>query len=168
MRTATYCLVSLLSVGFLAEPARCQGGFREVLEIVGIEPADLETINPVEITADDWQTISRIVSRLDQHDSDLDRWIKQDGLTAESGVGNIVDLKGTVERVVKVAAPAGQTPPQLYRCDVKLTEGRQGTVLAVRVPKRWERDTSLDEPVSLRGVLLRAGESPFLVATHLS
>lgn len=167
MNGAHFYLVLLLAC-LHTQTALSQGGFRDVLEIVGVEPAAIPAINPDQPTADDWQTISQIVARLEQHASDLSRWAMKDASFSGDVVGELFDVEGTVERVDKLTAPAGMKPAQLYRCQFKLADGRAVVVLAVQVPKRWEIGRPLKEPASLRGVLLRADETPLLLTTHVS
>jgi hypothetical protein len=168
MKTAILCVSSLLSLSLLATAAQTPGGFREMLEIVGIEPALLNAIDANQPTAEDWQIVAQIVARLDQYASSLDRWTRKDPQFAAGETGELFDLAGTVKQVDKLAAPAGVELPQLYRCQLELAEGRQALVLSVQVPKRWELGKPLQEPVSLRGVLLGANESPVFLTTHLS
>jgi hypothetical protein len=168
MRSTCFCLALLLGMCLHAQHAQSQGGFREVLEIVGIELTKLHAINPVQPTADDWSIIAQIVARLEQHTADLDRWIQKRKEFSADEVGELFDVEGIVERVDKFTAPDGVDPEQLYRCQFKFTDRRDAVVLAVKVPERWKLGAPLKEPVSLRGVLLRAEGTPLLLTNHVS
>jgi hypothetical protein len=168
MKVAIFCTSSLLALCLFALPARSQGGFREVLKIVDIEPTKLTAIDTEKPTADDWQVVSQILARLDQHASDLDRWTMNDAQFAAANVGELFNLEGTTKRVDKLVAPAGFEPPQLYSCQLEFNDGRQAIVLTAQVPSRWKVDKAINEPASLRGVLLQANEAPVLLTPHLS
>src|SRR5690606_12841239 len=87
MKAAILCWNSLLSLLLLVSPAQSQGGFREVLKIVDIEPTWLAAVNIDQPTTENWQVVSQVVARLDQHAADLDRWTLQGVPFTEDNVG---------------------------------------------------------------------------------
>jgi hypothetical protein len=176
MRTAlaTFFTIALCCCVVLAqEPPTGQGGFRELLGIIEIEPASLESISAEQLTAADWNVLAQILHRLGQQsDVDLKRWtLSRERLQSES-VGELIELTGTAERVDALMAPDGAIPDaeitKLFRTTVKLSDGTSAEVLSTAIPTRWDLKSSLNEPIAVRGVLLRGGEKPLLLARNIS
>lgn len=167
MRTALAVMASIvfISVATAQEPPTGQGGFRELLSIMEIEPESLSKITSEAPSDADQQLISQIMHRLDQQsDADLKRWTTPgDNLSSES-VGELFELAGIAEKVSELTTQ----DVKLFRTAVKLTNDTTAEVLSTSVPDRWNVASPLNEQVSLRGVLLRGGEKPILLARNLS
>lgn len=168
-------LVVLVALGAVpkcdAQQQKTNGGFREVLEIVGIDSDILGTIIGKNLTVADWEVLTQVVRRFEQHEADLARWtLPKKQLTAEL-VGELFELEGTIVQVAAVHVPQKIAErlelKQLFRSQVKLDDGYLVTVLSTNIPQRWDLSQPLAEPVSLRGVLLSASEEPLLLTTHL-
>ncbi len=149
------------------------GGFRELLEIAGVGPDKIAAVSPTGLTDADWEILAQLVRRLQQHDeADLARWTlpKQLEFSSQS-VGELFEVAGTVNRVETLPLPTTIAErlevTQLYRCRVKANDSQELTVLALKIPRRWDVTQPLAEPVSFRGVLLRAGEDYLFLATRL-
>jgi hypothetical protein len=175
MRTAHALIAGfvLSTAGAAQEPPTGQGGFRELLSIAEIEPESLANISAEDPTAADWGILAQIASRLGQQsDADLKRWTLPSENWPSASVGELIELTGVAERVEEVAAPPAAVPnaeiKELFRTSVKLPDGATAEVLSASAPARWERDTPLNERVSLRGVLLRGGDKPLLLAQNLA
>jgi hypothetical protein len=175
MRTALVLIVSIsLSTAVTAqEPQTGQGGFRELLGIIGIEPESLESISAEEPTPADWNVLAQILHRLGQQsDVDLQRWTMSSESMQNVSVGELIELTGTAERVVELMAPGNTVPDaeitKLFRTKVKLSDGTSAEVLSTAIPTRWDLKSPLNEPISVRGVLLRGGEKPLLLARNIS
>ena len=154
-----------------AQQPEASGGFREVLEITGVTPQQLAALSNTEITVANGEILAQLVRRLEQHEADLARWtLPKQMLTAEL-VGELIELEGTAEQVEAVLVPAEiaeRLEVQELSCSrVKLGDGNLVTVLSTNIPQRWDSSQPFAEPVSLRGVLLRAGDEPLLLTTHL-
>lgn len=175
MKPALVLIASLIfsTVVTAQEPPKEQGGFRELLGIIGIEPESLSSISAEEPTPADWQLIAQIAHRLGQQsDADLQRWTLSSESLQNDSVGELIELTATAERVDELMAPDGAVPnaemAKLFRTTVKLTDGSTAEILSASIPARWEIKSSLNEPISWRGVLLRGGEKPLLLARNLS
>jgi hypothetical protein len=149
------------------------GGFRELLEIAGVGPDKIAALSPTEFSDADWETLAQIVRRLQQHNEvDLARWTlpKQNSFSSQL-FGELFEVDGIVGQVESLAIPAAIAErlelKQLYRCRVKVNDSQELTVLALKIPRRWDATQPLAEPVSFLGVLLQAGEDPLLLATRL-
>jgi hypothetical protein len=175
MRTALVLIASIVfsTVVMAQEPSAGQGGFRELLSIMEIEPAALSAISAEVPTPADWQLLAQIAHRLNQQsDADLKRWTLSSESLQNDSVGELIELTGTAERVDELMAPDGAVPDaevtKLFRTTVKLSDGATVEVLSTSVPARWDLKSSLNEKVSLRGVFLRGGEKPLLFARNIS
>jgi hypothetical protein len=175
MRTAFVLIATFisLSVAIAQGPPTGQGGFRELLGIIGIEPETLEKISAEEPTAEDWELISQILHRLGQQsDADLKRWTLSSKSLQNDSVGELIELTGMAERVDELMAPDGAASDEeikkLFLTTVKLSDGGTAEVLSTAVPVRWDFKSALNEPISVSGVLLRGGEEPLLLARTIS
>jgi hypothetical protein len=147
------------------------GGFRELLEIVGIEPAALNKITDTELTEADWEVVAQLIERLTQHQAELSAWTLSNQVFTPGNVGELFEINGTVEsieRLSSVKEVSGLEHKPLYRCNVKLDKGISLVVLSVNIPSRWNISQPINERVSLQGVLLRADAKPLLLTTHLN
>lgn len=168
MRVALVFGTMLLAACAYGQPAKSAGGFREVLAIVGIEPAALTAIDPQQPSETDWSVIAQVIARLEQHTRDLTAWTISGEKFTSQQVGELFDLRGTIKQVDLLKPTDTIGLEQLYRCRFRSTPGRDFLVLVAQVPRRWELGTPLNEPASLRGVLLRNEDVPVLLTTHLS
>jgi hypothetical protein len=175
MRTALVLIVGLIfsTVVTAQERPTGQGGFRELLSIVGIEPESLESISSEDPTAEDWGLLVQMAHRLGQQsDADLKRWTLPSENLPSASVGELVELTGVAERIEEVALPSATVLDaeikKLFRTSVKLPDGATAEVLSTNAPARWERDATLNEKVSLRGVLLRGSDKPLLFAQNFA
>jgi hypothetical protein len=175
MRTARALIAGfIISTGVSAqEPSTEQGGFRELLSIMEIEPETLANISPDAPTTADWELISQIAHRLGQQsDADLKRWTMPGNNLSSEAVGELFELAGIAERVDELTVPVDVVTDaeivKLFRTMIKLSDGTKYEVLSTAVPVPWDLKSPLNERVSVRGVLLRGGDEPLLLARNLS
>ncbi len=169
----TFAVLLLLAIGpnSYSQQENATGGFREVLEIVGITPRQLTAVSNSGTTVADWEILSPVVRRLEQHADELARWTLPEKQLSAELVGELFELQGNAEQVETVSVPAEIVErlelKKLFRCRVKLDDGQQVSVLSTSIPQRWDLSQPLAEPVSFRGVLLHVGQEPLLLTTHL-
>lgn len=148
-----------------------EGGFREVLELVGLGPTLLEKFSTgTDLVDADWQILTQLFTRLQQYNAtDLARWTLPTADISLASVGELFEVSGTVFESEPIAVPAELAPllgvSEIYRCRLRLSNSQIVTLLTPEVPPRWEKGNSLSEPVSSRAVLLRDGGENLLMVT---
>ncbi len=152
-----------------------EGGFRELLELVGLGPTMLEKFSTgTDFVDADWQILTQLFTRLQQYSAaDLARWTLPTTDISIESVGELFEVSGTVFDFEPMAAPAELARllgvSEIYRCRLRLSNSQIVTLLTSGVPHRWEKGNSLSEPVSAQAVLLRdGGENLIMVASRMS
>ncbi len=162
----TFAMLLLLScvTSSYSQQEKARGGFREVLEIVGITPRQLAELSITDITVANGEILAQVVQRLEQYAGELARWTLPKQQLSSELIGELFELQGSAEQVETVPVPAELAERLELK---KLNDGQQVTVLTTNIPQHWDSSQSLAEPISLRGVLLHVGQEPLLLTTHL-
>jgi hypothetical protein len=148
-----------------------QGGFRELLRIVGIEPESLESISAEEPTAADWEILTQIADRLGQQsDDDLQRWTFTDGNFQPELIGELFLRQGIINEIVTLRLPSEIADrsglEQMYLCRGSTRTTERFTLLTPQIPKSWDLSSKQVQAVSFGGVLLGTGEVPLFFTSH--
>lgn len=147
-------------------------GFRELLEIAEIKPEALSELAVADAADVDWNTLAQVLLRMQQQsENDLRRWTLSSQSFSSKFVGELFEVEGLVTQVEMLSLPPEIAErletKQVYRCHFKDNKSRELTVLTIKIPRSWDFAKPLMEPISFRGVLLRSGDAPSFLATHL-
>jgi len=182
---AMYCATLVVGTTTVAEE-RAGADFRSVLELAELDAAVLGQISQgATLTDSDWRIVIRLLHRLRQYDSQqLQLWIQPtaDGQLwlgdQDPPLGALLNIRAVAESFEQVSLPEElaelHSLPAMYRCRIRLAGSQvRADVLVPQVPRDWQADQPIDEPVGLLGVLIRADSqqergSTLLLTNHLA
>ena len=172
-----------MSGGEIAQAEHARSGFREVLELAGLDRQEISQFSGKEaLNEADWQLIVQLLHRLAQYPaSQLDAWVTDEPLIVlaqqpSESVGTLVKISGSVTSAELLVVPVrlgGELHNLrfLHRCQFQLSDSaHSGVVITSKIPREWMDAVVLREPVNLRGIVLQthsedAAASTFVLLT---
>ncbi len=184
------CLIaSQVASHAAAEEAGISPSFAEILESAGIGNQALNKLGQSrEPSQADWQLLFQIIHRYKQFSglppvtpaatSFPEVW----RLQPENCLGEIFELEGRVTRAVKVSPSDSLVRDSemnsMYNCEFHFSEQREDSassvvLLSTAIPNGWQSVKRLNEPVRVRGVMLRSNANgfdglPLVLTNHLA
>ncbi|TWU27818.1 hypothetical protein [Bythopirellula polymerisocia] len=149
-----------------------KGSFRDVLELIGLGPAVLQTISAkADLTDADWHILAPLFARLTQHKAaDLARWTLPAADLASASVGDLFKVSGTALECESIPIPVEFAPllgvSEIYRCRLQAKNSQSVTLFTPEIPKSWLGKSKMLEPVVCRAVLLRDIDQSKIMATN--